>query len=259
MWRLEERDGILLARCAALDAIPGLVHAFSTRVAHGGAGFDLGPAEDATEDTLARRWAFMRAAGFGASPPMILRQVHGAAIVTAALAARPPEADGAISATRGLDDPVPAVRTADCIPLLLADRLGRASAAVHAGWRGIGAGIGTAAVDRFAGRGVKSRELVAALGPAILGCCYEVGEEVVAALAATCGTASFVTKSRAGRSSVDLHAALRGQLTAAGIPGEAIHGAPWCTRCRNDLFFSARAEGAGTGRLMAAIGRGPDP
>ena len=92
--------------------------------------------------------------------------------------------------------------------------------------------------------GVEPGELVAALGPAILPCCYEVGPEVLEAV----GIAAR------GPGRLDLHACNRRQLREAGVPEGSIHAAPWCTRCRSDLFFSFRREGGAAGRLMAVIG-----
>ena len=256
-WRLDEVDGVLLVRSAAIDAVAGIAHGFSTRVARGRTDFDLGPAEGAAPDAIERRAAFLRAAGFGAAQPSILRQVHGATIVDADAALdRVPSADGVISAgVRGPRAPVPAVRTADCVAALFVDRRARAVAAVHAGWRGIAAAIGRAAVARFAAAGVEAGDLVVALGPAILGCCYEVGGDVLSALEAVCGApAAYVSRSATLRTTIDLHAALRAQLAAAGVPAASIHAAPYCTRCRNELFFSFRAEGPAAGRLMAAVG-----
>jgi YfiH family protein len=174
---------------------------------------------------------------------------------------RPPVADGVMRVARhGGHAPVPAVRTADCVAVLLVDREAGAVAALHAGWRGVAAGIGASAVLRFAGEGVAASNLVVALGPAILGCCYEVGEEVVAALSDTCGAAgAYVARSPAGRAMVDLHAALHAQLVAAGVRDTSIHAAPFCTRCRSDLFFSFRSEGKDAGRLMAAVGPAAGP
>jgi purine-nucleoside/S-methyl-5'-thioadenosine phosphorylase / adenosine deaminase len=256
-WRLDEVDGVLVLRSGAIESHRGIAHAFSTRVARGRADFDLGPAEDARPEAVGRRMAFLRAAGFGAAEPAILRQVHGAAIVDAAPKLdRPPAADGVIRVAGGPSGaPIPAVRTADCVAMLVADRRARAVAAVHAGWRGIAAGIGSAAVARFAAEGIAAGDLVIAMGPAILGCCYEVGGDVVSALHAVCGTpAAYRGRSASGRTTIDLHAALRGQLATAGVPDASVHAAPFCTRCRNDLFFSFRAEGSAAGRLMAAIG-----
>jgi len=261
-WRFEEIGGIRLLRCEAFDAIPGIGHAFGTRVAAGRADFDLGPAENEDAVHHERRLAFARAAGFGAAPVAILRQAHGAAIADASeFGDRPPEADGVIR--RALDpfgSPVAAVRSADCVGVLIADREGRAVAAVHAGWRGTAAGIAAQAVARLAAEGIEPAHLAAALGPAILGCCYEVGDDVVQALQGSCGpSAGYVARASSGRTSVDLHAALRSQLIRAGLSESAIQAAPYCTRCRNDLFFSFRVEGGAAGRHMAAIGPSVGP
>jgi hypothetical protein len=261
-WRLDEVDGVLLLRCAAIEAHPGIAHAFSTRIAFGRRDFDLGSIDGEDGGANARRAAFLSAAGLGKARPALLRQVHGGVIVDAESAAeRPPAADGVIRVgSRAALLPVPAVRTADCVAVLLVDRHAAAVAAIHAGWRGAGAGIGTKAVERFRREGVDVAGLVVAMGPAILGCCYEVGDEVVSALSAVCGTpATYVGRTLSGRTTVDLHAAMRSQLVAAGVPAGSIQAAPWCTRCRNDLFFSFRAEGPSAGRLMAAIGPAGGP
>ena len=260
-WRLDEIDGVLLLRCAPIEAHRGIAHAFSTRIASGRADFDLGPAESATREVVDRRAAFLRAGGFGAAEPSILKQVHGNVLVDAIPGLeRPPSADGVMRvAARGSRTPVPAVRTADCVAMLVVDRGERAAGAVHAGWRGLAAGIGSAAVSRLATEGIEPRDLVVAMGPAILGCCYEVGDDVLSALGPVCGAPAAYVSRRAGRTTIDLHAALRAQLVAAGVPDASIHAAPFCTRCRNDLFFSYRAEGPTAGRLMAAIGPAGGP
>jgi YfiH family protein len=255
-WGFKDVGGIRFLTSAALDALPRIAHAFSTRVAFGDTAFDLGGSADDGDEMRSRRTAFMRAAGLGEAQPAILRQVHGSEIVTLSDAAQPAvPADGAIrDAGRGPATPVPAVRTADCVPVLIADRQGRAVSALHAGWRGTAASIGARAVTRLSAQGVNPRDLVIALGPAIGPCCYEVGAEVVTAVAAACGDGSDVVSRTSGRQVVDLRAALRRQLVEAGVPAGSIESAPWCTRCRADLFFSFRGEGPGTGRLMAVIG-----
>ena len=260
-WRIENVGGVLIVRCQALANVPHLLHAFSTRQAFGGADFDLGPAEGAGPAVAWRRRAFLMASGLGHGTPRILRQVHGRAVVDAAgPSAAPPEADAAVlvhpSDPAG---PFPAVRTADCVPVLIADSRGQACAAVHAGWRGIAAGIAEAALDTLKSAGCDPEEAVVALGPAIGGCCYEVGTDVVDALRSACPDTSWLADAPGGTTRVDLRAALRSQLTRAGVSRSAIHGAPWCTRCRNDLFFSVRTEGQATGRLMAVIGPGAAP
>jgi YfiH family protein len=192
-----------------------------------------------------RRLSFLRACGVAARP-LVLRQVHAAGVVRAAEVPEDaiPEADAAVWVRADGPARAPAVRTADCVPVLLAERSGRAAAAVHAGWRGTAAGIAAAAVRALTEQGYSPAHLIAALGPAIGGCCYEVGPEVLAALGIQAS----------GPARVDLHARLREDLRAAGVPAAAIHAAPWCTRCRADLFFSYRREKEGAGRLMAVIG-----
>jgi YfiH family protein len=245
-FRLVDEGGVRLARCEALDAIPGIAHAFSTRVAHGRSDFDLGPAGEAPPEVSARRRAFWSAAGLSGAPPPILRQVHGTSVVEDGV---PAEADGGIAVFSMGTSAAPAVRSADCVTILLVDRSGSAVASAHAGWRGTAARIAELAVRRLGERGVPAERLVAVLGPAVGACCYEVGPDVVEALG------GFSRPSGSGRITVDLHAANADQLASAGVPPRAIHRAPWCTRCRNDLFFSVRAEGAGAGRLMAVIGK----
>jgi YfiH family protein len=247
-FRLEEIEGLRVARCGALLRVPGISHVVSTRIPH---------RREDSEDASERRRALFRAAGFRGSGFALLRQVHGNAIVDATTVRdAAPEADGVFLAPIPAGGgPVPAVRAADCVPILLADSSGRGVAAVHAGWRGTAAGIATRAVEALAARGCAPSGLIAALGPAIGPCCYEVGGEVVDALEATGAPRSrFAATGASGRAHVDLHEANHFQLERAGVPAASIHRAPWCTRCRNDLFFSARAEGATAGRLVAAIG-----
>jgi YfiH family protein len=118
----------------------------------------------------------------GAGELAILKQVHGRAVVTAGRGMGHPEADVLVG-----DDPHMAltVRAADCVPLLIADRAGGAVAAVHAGWRGTAAGAATAAVEALARDfGSRPQDLVAAIGPSIGACCYQVGSELVDAFSA---------------------------------------------------------------------------
>ena len=137
-WYLDEQAGLTLARCRALDRVPGVAHAFSTRCANEGAPFDLGPAQT-VDDTLLRRRSRLQAATGLAGELFMLHQVHGREIVSAADAKPACRADGVwLDLERGAGW-TPTVRTADCVPLLLAERGGRAVAAIHAGWRGTAA------------------------------------------------------------------------------------------------------------------------
>lgn len=244
-------------RCASLAGIPGLVHAFSTREADRSDDFDLGEA-DRSEIVDERRRRFLAAAGFGRARPAVARQVHGSRIVRVVDGASP-EADGFV--WDGERTVAACVLTADCVPILIADRDGSRAAAVHAGWRGTAAGIATEAVAALAALGSPPSRLAVALGPAILRCCYEVGSEVVHAVASRSGGRDVLAEADAGgeRYRLDLHVANRRQLIAAGVPAAAIDPAPWCTRCHAELFFSFRRGGASAGRHMAAIGWGRRP
>ncbi len=237
-WRLDSLDGVTVARCVPFGRTPGVAHAFSTR--SDGEGVQL-------HDDL-------KAVAGIAGQALILEQVHGCRVVVIdETTADGVPADGAIALAGAADRRVPTVRTADCVPILLADDRGQAVAAVHAGWRGTAAAIVVRAIELLAEKGVRPASLQAALGPAIGGCCYEVGSEVTEAIQAVEGVGRIATPS-GDRFRIDLHRANRAQLQAAGLDPARIHAAPWCTCCRKDLFYSYRRDGASTGRLTACIG-----
>ncbi len=181
-------------------------------------------------------------------------QVHGAAVVEAAAcrdAEGPYDADAIVSAVPGL---AVAVVTADCVPVLLAAPGGTAVAAVHAGWRGLAAGVVTAAVEALArASGAGPPELVAAIGPHIGPCCYEVDEPVLEALERTHGRAArdAARPARQGHAFLDLGSLARAALLGAGLAGAAVGGAAAaCTSCDPERFHSHRRDGARAGRLL---------
>jgi len=139
-------------------------------------------------------------------------------------------------------------------PVLLVDAEGRGVAAVHAGWRGVAAGVVPAAVASLARRGIEPAGLLAAVGPAIGACCYEVGADVAARVVAAAGGRADLATGGPERVLLDLKGAVREQLARSGIARESILLAPWCTRCRGDLFFSYRRDGDSAGRMMASAG-----
>jgi polyphenol oxidase len=140
------------------------------------------------------------------------------------------------------------VVTADCVPVLLAGPEGLA--AVHAGWRGIAGGVVPATIEAA---GIeKPEEWIAWIGPAIGPCCYEVGEDVAGQVVAASGP-EVAAPGPSGRPHLDLHAAVRHQLKAAGI-GEVVTIAD-CTRCEEERLWSYRREGKGAGRNLAFIWR----
>jgi YfiH family protein len=150
-----------------------------------------------------------------------------------------------------------AVRVADCLPLLLADDGSGAVAAVHAGWRGVVAGVVAAGFQalRSVGGGPASG-IHAALFPHIRSCCFEVGEgvaeQLVAAYPGGADDAAIIDRGRP-RPHVNLAAIVRAQLAALGVTGDRIDEVPGCTRCGGDRFCSYRRDGKAAGRHLAGI------
>lgn len=177
--------------------------------------------------------------------PCWLTQVHGAAVVDAARARPGCEADGAFSREAGV---VCAVMTADCLPLLLCEGGGRWVAAVHAGWRGLAAGVIESAMACLATPG---DDILAWLGPAIGPRAFEVGDEVRAAFVeGDAGAAGDFTPSQGGRWMMDLPALARRRLAALGV--RRVYGGEWCTVTDEGGFFSYRRDGH-TGRMASLI------
>lgn len=146
-----------------------------------------------------------------------------------------------------------AVHTADCVPVLILDPARPAIAAVHAGWRGVAAGAVPAALGRLrtAFHSDPGRCL-AALGPAVGGCCYEVDATVAGVMGEAPWWPRASRPGAPGKWYLDLREAIRAQLGASGVPAERIETIPGCTRCQPDLYFSYRRERV-TGRMAACI------
>jgi YfiH family protein len=166
-----------------------------------------------------------------------VKQVHGNRAVLAAEAAG--QEGDALVARAG--DGAVGVRVADCVPVLVADPASGGVAAIHAGWRGVVGGVLAAGVWRLGGSG-----LVAAIGPCIGACCFEVGRDVAQKLA-------FVDRWQGDKAYVDLRAAVRGQLLALGLADASIEDVPGCTKHEPERFHSFRRDGANSGRMLAAI------
>ena len=169
-----------------------------------------------------------------------------------------PEADAVVTDAPGDGA---AIKTADCVPVLLADPESGAVAGAHAGWRGTCRGVAGAAVRALVGRsGAAPHTLHAVIGPAIRACCFEVGPEVPEAFAAAGRDPTRITAeapSPRGRPRLDIQLENRLQLVAAGLDPDRIRTANLCTRCE-PAFHSYRREGPGVGRnwSLVAVGRG---
>lgn len=242
-----------MLRSALLDR-HGFAHGFSTRV--GGvsegpyASLNLGRTvgdEPAAVAENVRR--FLAALGADEARFYEVSQVHGRAVVVVAAGedvarVREREADALVARAPSA---AVAVRTADCVPILLADPETGAVAAVHAGWRGVVARVLDAAIDAL---GAPPSRVVAAIGPHIRA--FEVSDEVARAIAEVAHDAPVV-EARTPRPHVDLAAAVRAQLRHRGLPEDAIDDVGGCTLTEPDRFFSHRRDEGRTGRHLSAI------
>lgn len=203
--------------------------------------------------------ALARAAGFDEQRLLTLTQVHGDRV----LRVRGGDDPERVRTTRAdalvTDDPdlFLAVKTADCVPVLLAHVREPVVAAAHAGWRGLVAGVIEATVREVADlAGAPRSELVAALGPAIGPCCFEVGPDVAETVARAVGSREVILQRRP-RPHVDLWGATLRRLIEAGIPRDRVELVGPCTRCAEAAFHSYRREGPGCGRQLSFIGIRP--
>ncbi len=277
-----------ILRSQKLAAFSWLVHGFSTRVAgvsrvYGDNALNLGFTKHDTRAAVERnRELFLQSLDANCKSRNLqlinLRQIHSDLVHCVD---RVPEhiltGDGLITNTPGL---LLAVLTADCLPIIVADKKSRAVGVFHAGWRGT--------VKRIVEKGVGEmrkhfgsipRNLVAVIGPGIQQCCYEVGQEVREKFRSQFGYADtlfrevkesdhvrerypllFLTARAPGHSELpvklflDMVEANRRQLLDVGIPANNIEASSPCTACNIDLLFSHRAEKGITGRMMGAVG-----
>jgi YfiH family protein len=193
-----------------------------------------------------------------AGEPAFARQVHGARVIRVEHGGLAGHADALATSRAGL--PL-CISTADCLPIVLHDPRAGRLAAVHAGWRGTVQSVARAAVLSLVEAGSAPGDLVAAIGPSIGPCCYEVDAPVTERLEAAFpgGWDPWVAPKGPGKWMLDLWRANMDQLAAAGVRPERIDLLGLCTGCRPDLLFSYRRE-RGAGRLVtiAALPAGPD-
>jgi hypothetical protein len=291
-------NGVEWLRVPGWERTRWLWHGFSTR--RGGVSraycpddapgeLNLGfTAADTHEAVVQNRRLLAEAITGSAETPLIsIRQIHSSLIrsntarfAAASDAPQPCKGDGLITNAPGL---LLAVQTADCIPVLVADRRQRVVAAFHAGWRGTAKRIVESGVGRMRLEyGSRPQDLIAAIGPGIGACCYAVGEEVFSSFESqfayfadlfcevydsdpvrTKYPMLFLTQRAPGHSPIgpnlhlDLVEANRRQLLAAGLAARSIKVVGGCTSCQRDLFFSHRSSKGHAGRMMAVIGIRP--
>jgi YfiH family protein len=282
------KSSIKILEAENFSKISWLVHGFSTRVGgasrlYGGNALNLGFTKQDSRAAVERnRELFLRKLGAVDGkklwPLVTLRQIHSDLVHC--VTERPKEVlvgDGLITATPEL---LVGIQTADCLPVILVDTKKRAVGVFHAGWRGTVKRI----VEKGVGEmrlcfGTQPRDIRAAIGPGVHGCCYRVGEEVRIEFDSQFAYAAklfretketneihlkyplfFLSARAPGHTELpkqiflDLVEANRRQLLDAGVSPKNISASDLCTVCRNDLLFSYRAEKGITGRLIAVAG-----
>jgi YfiH family protein len=244
-----------LALFAGNLARAGFPHGFSTRA--GGvsrepfASLNFGAGDEPAHVAENVR-RFARAARFEAEGLRQVTQVHGARVVNAGAMEDSPsaraEADALFLAPGGPSHArAVGIRVADCVPILVASKDRGEVAAIHAGWRGVAARVIEAALAEL-----KGKDLVAAVGPCIGPCCFEVGAEGVPQILASAGGEPAIVARREGEKAyLDLRRAVRRQLERGGVAD--VEDVPGCTRCDGERFFSFRRDGQRSGRHLAAI------
>jgi YfiH family protein len=229
----------------------GFVHGFASRrggVSQGPfASLSFAHANEPREHIEENLRRLGRAVGFVPGTLFEVTQVHGARVVwrdgrAKDLELRREEADAIV--VRG---GAAGVRVADCAPVLVGNVETGAAAAIHAGWRGVVAGVVPAAIEAL-GSGRK----VAAIGPCIEACCFEVGVEVAARIEEAAGS-SVTTRAQEDRAFVDLRRAIRAQLATLGLDYGDVDDVMGCTMCNRAQFFSFRRDGERSGRHLAVI------
>lgn len=264
--RIVNHNGVVVYQSPLLSDA-GVPHAFSTRI--GGvsqgpfASLNLGnPSGQATQDrveNIAENYRrLLQSIGCDDRTRYFAHQVHGCAVLDPQASDVSDTLHGGVEIGKAdaliTDHPgaMLSVRVADCVPILMSDRSGRRVSAVHAGWRGVVAGIAIEALKRFD----CPRKVIVAIGPHISIDPFEVGSEVLDAFKQQFGVQTPYRKSPKGASKahIDLQQALLNQLVAAGVPQDQIDTTDRCSVTHADEFFSHRRCDGLTGRMAGVIG-----
>ncbi len=250
----------------AFDAVSFVRHGFSTRLGGVSRGiydsmnlsFTRGDEASSVRENFDR---FCRAVGVDSRHAVVSAQEHHTTVYHATAADRGrgvwrergyTDIDGLLT-----DEPDVVLFTqfADCVPLFFADPVRRVVGTAHAGWRGTAAGMGAVMIDHMiADYGCRPENVLAAIGPSIGPCCFEVDEPVRTAFAEVFDFAGDCTRELGnGKSHIDLWEINRRTLLRAGLRADQITVTDLCTRCHPDLFWSHRATGGRRGSLAGCI------
>jgi hypothetical protein len=260
MFRIAQKASIKYLEGFTGNELDFVIHAFCTRqggVSEGSfASLNVSAREGDGNDRVRRNFEMIASAfGITVSQFLLLHQVHrdGIWVVDGPgpLSSQdpPPECDAVVTDRPGV---ALCIKTADCVPIFLADPVRRVIGAVHAGWKGTAMQIVEKAVGKMARQfGGRPADLVALIGPAIGPCCYEVDAAVYQAMSDDPARDAFFSAGRgSGKWMLDLFQANRLQLIRSGVPPQGIRQAGFCTACHPGLFFSHRAQGGNTGRQL---------
>lgn len=280
-WLTRKSSGLQILQVPALNKLPWLVHGFST--SPGGVSeleakkvLNLGfTGWDTRENVLENRRRFQSALGANDLQLISLKQIHSDVIhLFDSVPTKTCSGDASATNRSGL---LLGVQTADCVPILLVDARNRSIAAIHAGWRGTLARLAVKTIGQMQMHfKTKPAGLLAAIGPSIGGCCYEVGTEVAIQFHSQFADApEWFDEFRTGDEPnpiqwlnmmppghqpppknvlLDLKKANRAQLLAAGLRPQNIFVSGLCTACHPDLLFSYRKQGPQSGRHLSVIG-----
>jgi len=234
---------------AFASAQSGVCHFFGTRQHAAGLDVELGIPVPGARGAARSSWI------------LSVKQVHGTDALVVDRALTPADRfqggwDALVTDQPGI---MVAVRTADCVPILVYDPKRRVVAAIHVGWRGAAAGIIPKTIALMESRfGSAPEHLRLSVGPSAGACCYEVDEPVLDRLRQKCPNWGKVVRDRRGsKAHLDLKLLVREQALAAGASPESITAVNLCTICHEDLFFSYRREGKVIGTMVSAIGLAP--
>lgn len=227
----------------------GVSHFFGTRRHAAELGLEVGIPARGAQGSARSSWI------------LSVKQVHGTDVLIVDRAVTENDRfhggwDALVTDQRGI---MVAVRTADCVPVLLYDPVHRVVAALHAGWRGALAGIVSRTIELMRSRfGSKPEQIQVSIGPSAGACCYEVDEPVLEGLRANVSGWEQLTRGRCGsKAYLDLKALVRTQAQAIGVMSASITTVNLCTICHEDLFFSYRRDRLVRGTMVSAIGLTP--